>query len=76
MVAVGIAQDITAEKEAEQALHESEQKFRLLAENSEDIISIHKLDTTFLYVSPSIHRTLGYREDEVSQCESDGIHSS
>ena len=72
---VGIAQDITAEKAAEQAMRESEQKFRLLAENSEDIISIHELDTTFLYVSPSIQRTLGYKEEEVINVKAmDFIH--
>jgi PAS domain S-box-containing protein len=72
---IGIAQDITTEKEAEQAMLESEQKFRLLAENSEDIISIHELDTTFLYVSPSIKRTLGYQEHEVVQRKAlDFIH--
>jgi len=75
LVAIGIAQDITIEKEAEQAMLESEQKFRLLAENSEDIISIHELDTTFLYVSPSIKRTLGYQEHEVLQVKAlDFIH--
>ncbi len=75
LVAIGIAQDITTEKEAEQAMLESEQKFRLLAENSEDIISIHELDTTFLYVSPSIKRTLGYQEHEVLQVKAlDFIH--
>ena len=73
--AVGIAQDITAEKEAEQALHDSEQKFRLLAENSEDMISIHKMDSTFLYISPSIQRTLGYKEEEVLDVKAlDFIH--
>src|SRR4030095_8163718 len=57
------------------AMLESEQKFRLLAENSEDIISIHELDTTFLYVSPSIKRTLGYHEHEVLQVKAlDFIH--
>ena len=75
LIGIGIAQDITTEKEAEQAMLESEQKFRLLAENSEDIISIHELDTTFLYVSPSIKRTLGYQEHEVLQVKAlDFIH--
>ncbi len=49
----GIAQDITAQKESENALVNSEQKFRLLAENSEDIISVHAADGTIWYLSPS-----------------------
>jgi len=61
----GIAQDITAQKEAENALLNSEQKFRLLAENSEDIISVHAIDGTIWYLSPSITSVLGYEVDEV-----------
>lgn len=61
----GIAQDITSQKEAENALLNSEQKFRLLAENSEDIISVHALDGTVWYLSPSVTTVLGYDVDEV-----------
>ncbi|HTQ28219.1 MAG TPA: PAS domain S-box protein, partial [Puia sp.] len=61
----GIAQDITSQKEAENALVNSEQKFRLLAENSEDIISVHAADGTIWYLSPSVTHVLGYEVDEV-----------
>jgi PAS domain S-box-containing protein len=61
----GIAQDITFQKEAENALLNSEQKFRLLAENSEDIISVHAIDGTIWYLSPSVSTVLGYEVDEV-----------
>ncbi|HEX9514390.1 MAG TPA: response regulator [Puia sp.] len=61
----GIAQDITAQKESENALLNSEQKFRLLAENSEDIISVHAIDGTIWYLSPSVLTVLGYEVDEV-----------
>jgi PAS domain S-box-containing protein len=61
----GIAQDITAQKEAENALVNSEQKFRLLAEHSEDIISVHAADGTVWYLSPSVTNVLGYEVDEV-----------
>jgi PAS domain S-box-containing protein len=61
----GIAQDITFQKEAENALLNSEQKFRLLAENSEDIISVHAIDGTIWYLSPSVGTVLGYEVDEV-----------
>ena len=63
--AFGIAQDITAQKESENALLNSEQKFRLLAENSEDIISVHAIDGTIWYLSPSVTTVLGYEVDEV-----------
>ena len=61
----GIAQDITFQKEAENALLNSEQKFRLLAENSEDIISVHAVDGTIWYLSPSVTTVLGYEVDDV-----------
>jgi PAS domain S-box-containing protein len=61
----GIAQDITAQKESENALVNSEQKFRLLAENSEDIISVHAADGTIWYLSPSLTYVLGYEVEEV-----------
>jgi PAS domain S-box-containing protein len=61
----GIAQDITFQKESENALLNSEQKFRLLAENSEDIISVHAIDGTIWYLSPSVATVLGYEVDDV-----------
>ncbi|RYF99580.1 MAG: PAS domain S-box protein, partial [Chitinophagaceae bacterium] len=61
----GIAQDITAQKEAEQALLNSEQKFRLLAEHSEDIITVNLPDGTIQYASPSVKKVLGYPSKEV-----------
>ena len=64
-VQFGIAQDITSQKESENALLNSEQKFRLLAENSEDIISVHATDGTIWYLSPSVTTVLGYEVDEV-----------
>lgn len=61
----GIAQDITTQKEAEQALQNSEQKFRLLAEHSEDIISVMLPDGTLQYISPSVQKVLGHKQEEV-----------
>ncbi|HEX4851704.1 MAG TPA: PAS domain S-box protein, partial [Puia sp.] len=61
----GIAQDITSQKESENALVNSEQKFRLLAENSEDIISVHAADGTIWYLSPSVSNVLGYDVDDI-----------
>lgn len=63
--AFGIGQDITAMKEAELKLQESEQKFRLLAEHSEDIITKHLPNGRITYISPSVEKVLGYKPDEV-----------
>ncbi len=46
-------------------LAEREAQFRLLAENSSDMISRHDSQGTFLYVSPSCHTLLGYKPEEL-----------
>jgi PAS domain S-box-containing protein len=61
----GILQDITTEKESELALLNSEQKFRLLAEHSEDMITEHLPNGRMKYVSPSVYKVLGYDPSEV-----------
>lgn len=68
----GIGLDVTdkilaeqSKKQAEQALLDSERKFRLLAEHSEDIISEHLSDGTVLYISPSVEKVLGFKREEM-----------
>ncbi len=61
----GIARDVTSEKEAEDALQHSEQKFRLLAEHAEDIISVHAHNGNIWYISPSVTKVLGYEVEEI-----------
>jgi PAS domain S-box-containing protein len=61
----GIGVNVTDKVIAEQALQNSEQKFRLLAEHSQDIISVSEPDGTFQYVSPSVEKVLGFRREEM-----------
>ncbi|MDB5284671.1 MAG: domain S-box, partial [Bacteroidota bacterium] len=49
----------------EEKLSESEQKYRLLAENSFDLICVHSGNAKLEFISPSIERLLGYRPDEL-----------
>jgi len=47
------------------ALAESEAQFRLMAENSSDMISKHDTSGIFLYVSPACRTLLGYEPEEL-----------
>lgn len=57
--------DITDRKESETALRANEEKFRVLAENSTDMISRHTPTGEYLYVSPSCRALLGYEPEEL-----------
>ncbi len=56
----GIVIDISASKEAEEALRSTEIRFRALIQNSSDIIRILDRDGRIVYESPSAERILGY----------------
>ncbi|MCF8146750.1 MAG: response regulator [Deltaproteobacteria bacterium] len=51
-------------KEAEESLKKSEEKYRLVADNIADVITVMDLNLHFTYVSPSIIRLRGYTAEE------------
>jgi PAS domain S-box-containing protein len=60
-----IYQDITDRKRTEEALKESEKKYRLLADNVHDVIFVLDMNLHYTYVSPSVKLLRGYEPDEV-----------
>ncbi len=56
----GFLEDITARKEAEQALQASEEYFRALIEDASDVMVTLNSAGVLRYVSPSVHKQWGY----------------
>jgi PAS domain S-box-containing protein len=60
----GVVKDITEERHAGARLRESEEQYRLLAENSADIIWTMDRKLNFTYLSPSLNNVLGFSPEE------------
>jgi PAS domain S-box-containing protein len=61
----GIGRDITRIKLSEQQLARSEERYRLIAENMQDLITLHAANGKLLFVSPSLTSITGLIDDDI-----------
>ncbi|MCC6772157.1 MAG: GGDEF domain-containing protein [Gemmatimonadaceae bacterium] len=64
-IAMQVHQTHVERARVEAALRDSEVRFRLLAENGSDIVSLHDISGRVLYMSPSCERVLGFTPEDV-----------
>ena len=60
----GILKDVTEQIQSINKLEESEKRFRIIAENAHDLITVVNKDGEITYVSPSYKKILGYCNQE------------
>jgi len=71
----GFFQDITERKQVEEALRESEERYRVLFQGAPGGIIVVDVETQrFNYANPAICRMLGYTAEELTQLEVKQIH--
>ena len=56
--------DITERKLAEISLRQSDEKFRIITENTTDVIALLDMDFNIIYLSPSVEKIRGYTLEE------------
>ena len=72
----GITVDITERKQAEEALRESEDKYKTLADNApQGVVIARRSPVRLAYANPAMGRLLGYRLDELMSMRPETLRS-
>ncbi|MCX6279522.1 MAG: PAS domain S-box protein [Bacteroidetes bacterium] len=64
---VGTAMDITSRKQMEEALKESEERYRMLADHMQDIVWLMDMNFKVTYQSPSSEKMRGFTSQEIKE---------
>jgi two-component system cell cycle sensor histidine kinase/response regulator CckA len=72
--AIGVAFDITAAKRAEEALKESERRYRTLFEESRDAIYVSTIDGTLIDFNRSMLTLFGYTREEITRLNAEALY--
>ncbi|HCV42544.1 MAG TPA: hypothetical protein DGH68_03600, partial [Bacteroidetes bacterium] len=71
----GVAHDVTERKRAEEALRESEERYRLIIDNAQNLIAEADINGKYVYVNPTHKALLGYDDsDLVGKMVLDFVH--
>ena len=62
---ISVMRDVTAQKAADEAIHRSETRYRLLAENATDIIAQFDMKSAISFITPGCERVIGYSASEL-----------
>ncbi|MBI3880079.1 MAG: PAS domain S-box protein [Verrucomicrobia bacterium] len=66
---LGCSRNITARKQMEEALRASEERYRLLADHTDDFVALNDTQGNRLYISPSYHRVTGWTLEEIHRTD-------
>lgn len=62
---LGVGSDMTQKQKVEEKLRKSEEFYRLLSQNTKDVVGLHEPDGTYIYISDAIFSLTGYLPSEL-----------